>query len=81
VVGRAAFFLGGNVTGIDREFSLVVMQTCMGERDRARVLGWACVGEIRGKKREMRLVKKINSKQSIGQDLKTRGYLEIFDRR
>jgi hypothetical protein len=29
----------------------------MGERDRARVLGWACVGEIRGKKREMRLVK------------------------
>jgi hypothetical protein len=58
VVGRAAFFLGGNVTGIDREFSLVVMQTCMGERDRARVLGWACVGEIRGKKREMRLVKK-----------------------
>jgi hypothetical protein len=52
----------------------------MGERDRARVLGWACVGEIRGKKRDMRLVKK-NSKQSIGQDLKTRGYLEIFDRR
>jgi hypothetical protein len=40
------------VTGIDREFSLVVMQTCMGERDRARVLGWACVREIRGKKRE-----------------------------
>jgi hypothetical protein len=47
--------LGGNVTGTDRGFSPVVMQMCTGERDRARVLGWACMREIKDK-REMRLV-------------------------
>jgi hypothetical protein len=43
-------FLGGNVTGIDQGFSPMVVETCMGERDRARVLGLACVREIRGTK-------------------------------
>jgi hypothetical protein len=43
-------FLGGNVIGIDQGFSPMVVETCMGQRDRARVLGLACVREIRGTK-------------------------------